>query len=74
MGRNASGTVTHGELDAVIVLVGELLQRYYLLLEGSSLMSVTPAIQESLPLPPMRATRCPITSTRCASSIVVAQA
>jgi len=45
MGRKASATVTFGELDAAIVLVGELLQRYYLLLEGDSLMSVTPAIQ-----------------------------
>lgn len=39
-------TVTYGELDAAIVKTGELLQRYTLLLEASSIFDVTPEIQD----------------------------
>jgi hypothetical protein len=46
IGRKGSVTVTFGELEEAIDLVGELLQRYYLLLDGGSLMSVKPEIQE----------------------------
>jgi hypothetical protein len=55
IGRTQSVTVTYGELDAAIVLIGELLQRYYLLLTAGSLMSVTPAIQEPWQTPFTRA-------------------
>ena len=46
IGRTHSVTVTYGELDSAITLVGDLLKRYYLLLTAKSLMTVTPMIQE----------------------------
>ncbi|MEX2099999.1 MAG: hypothetical protein WEB19_01160 [Acidimicrobiia bacterium] len=46
IGREPSVAVTFDDLDAAISLVGELHQRYYLLLTASSLMTVTPVIQE----------------------------
>jgi hypothetical protein len=36
---------TYGDLDRAIELLGELLRKYYLLIDGRGLMSVTPVMQ-----------------------------
>lgn len=45
MGRRPSIDLTFGDLHSAIEFVGDLLRKYYLLLEGNSLVTATPAIQ-----------------------------